>query len=62
MAESNAALSVNEHTETIRRLSATIKEYEKTIATLSEAVEHWKRKHDFLAAESPFGYEPVSRS
>ncbi len=62
IAESNAALSVNEHNETIRRLSATIKEYEKTIATLSEAVEHWKRKHDFLAAESPFGYEPVSRS
>ena len=32
----------------------------RTITTLSEAADSWKRKYDFLAAETPYAYESAS--
>jgi len=52
---------IRELEKTIEQLSATIKEYEETIFTLNEAVDHWKRKFDFLAADSPIGYDTASK-
>lgn len=59
---STTSVTLPGNSETIKRLSATVQEYEKTIAALSEAVEHWKGKYDFLAADSPFGYDTVTKS
>ena len=48
---------IEEQQALIERLSSKIREYEDTITTLSEAADSWKRKYDFLAAETPYGYE-----
>ena len=44
----------------IQKLTAKLKEYEASITTLSEAADSWKRKYDFLAAETPYAYESSS--
>ena len=38
-------------------LANTIKEYKTTITTLNDAVDKWKRKYEFLAADAPYGYD-----
>lgn len=48
---------LSEQEKAIGRLTAKIKEYEATINTLSEAADSWKRKYDFISAETPYGYE-----
>jgi chromosome segregation ATPase len=51
---------IAEQDKAISKLTAKIKEYEATINTLSEAADSWKRKYDFLAAETPYGFESAS--
>ena len=38
-------------------MANTIKEYKTTITTLNDAVDKWKRKYEFLAADAPYGYD-----
>jgi chromosome segregation ATPase len=44
----------------LKKMGARLKEYEGTIATLNEAVDRWKRKYDFLAADAPYGYDSAT--
>jgi DNA repair exonuclease SbcCD ATPase subunit len=51
---------ITDQEQYIGKLTAKLKEYEASIATLSEAADSWKRKYDFLAAETPYGFESAS--
>jgi chromosome segregation ATPase len=49
-----------EYEKSINQMSNTIEEYRVTIATLNEAVDKWKRKYEFLAADAPYGYDSAT--
>ena len=48
---------LKERENSVTRLMGTVKEHEATIKKLSEAVESWKRKYQFLSADAPDAYK-----
>jgi chromosome segregation ATPase len=48
---------LRERESSVTRLMGTVKEHESTIKKLSEAVESWKRKYQFLSADAPDAYK-----
>jgi len=51
---------LKERDNALTQLKGTLKEHETTIRHLSEAVEGWKRKYQFLAADEPEAYKNVA--
>jgi hypothetical protein len=39
----------------------TVKEHEATIKKLSESVESWKRKYEFLSTDAPDAYKTAAK-
>ena len=51
---------LKERESSVTRLMGTVKEHEATIKKLSEAVDSWKRKYQFLAADAPDAYKAAA--
>lgn len=51
---------LKERDSSIVRLMGTVKEQETKLAELTNAVENWKRKYEFLSADSPTAYQSVA--
>ena len=48
---------LKERDNSVTRLMGTVKEHEATIKKLSDSVESWKRKYEFLATDAPDAYQ-----
>ena len=52
---------LKERDNSVTRLMGTVKEHETTIKKLSESVESWKRKYEFLSTDAPDAYKTAAK-